>query len=131
MSLKMFIPVYGSYSNVRGILDDHESGEITFAQAASQAVIAGASTAAVTQMYTMAFGENVMTARAARTNVKVVTTVARATPGSFVILGPGALAFMNYQIIETQVPEEERQGYWRMFAQALTGGFGANLSGLV
>lgn len=131
MNYSMFVPIYGSYKNVSEILSKEQSGEISFAEAAAQAVLAGASTAAVTQMYTIAFGENLMTARAARTNVQVVTTVARATPAAVVLLGPGALAFMNYQIIETQVPEEERQGYWSMFAQALTGGFGANLTGLV
>jgi len=44
---------------------------------------------------------------------------------------PVALAAMNYAVVENDVPEEERQGFWRMFSQALTGGFGANLSGLV
>lgn len=131
MNYSMFVPVYGSYKNVSEILSKEQSGEISFAEAAAQAVLAGASTAAVTQMYTIAFGENLMTARAARTNVQVVTTVARATPAAVILLGPGALAFMNYQIIETQVPEEEKNNFWLAFASAVGGTFGGNYSGLV
>lgn len=59
-----------------------------------------------------------------------VVTSTIAVPSAYFI-GPLTLAAMNYAVIENDVPEEERQGYWRMFSQALTGGFGANLSGLV
>ena len=52
-------------------------------------------------------------------------------PAAVIAGPPVALAAMNYAVIENDVPEEERQGFWRMFSQALTGGFGANLTGLV
>lgn len=44
---------------------------------------------------------------------------------------PVALAAANYAIIEHDVPEEQRSGYWQMFSSALTGTFGGNFSGLV
>jgi hypothetical protein len=53
-----------------------------------------------------------------------------AVPTAFVA-APVALAAMNYAVIENDVPEEERSGYWQMFSSALTGTFGGNFSGLV
>lgn len=59
-----------------------------------------------------------------------VVTSTMAVPTAFVA-APVALAAMNYAVIETDVPEEERSGYWQMFSSALTGTFGGNFSGLV
>jgi hypothetical protein len=59
-----------------------------------------------------------------------VVTSTMAVPTAFVA-APVALAAMNYAVIENDVPEEERSGYWQMFSSALTGTFGGNFSGLV
>lgn len=58
----------------------------------------------------------------------IVSTVT--TPALF-IGPPIALAAANYAIIEKDVPEEERPGYWQMFSSALTGTWGGNFSGLI
>ena len=44
---------------------------------------------------------------------------------------PVALAAANYAIIENDVPEEQRSGYWQMYSSALTGTFGGGFSGIV
>ena len=44
---------------------------------------------------------------------------------------PVALAAANYAIIENDVSEEQRSGYWQMYSSALTGTFGGGLSGIV
>jgi len=59
-----------------------------------------------------------------------VVSSTMAVPTAFVA-APVALAAMNYAVIENDVPEEERSGYWQMFSSALTGTFGGNFSGLV
>ncbi len=59
-----------------------------------------------------------------------IVTSTFAAPVAF-IATPIALATMNYAIIEHDVPEEQRSGYWQMFSSALTGTFGGDYSGLI
>jgi hypothetical protein len=59
-----------------------------------------------------------------------VVTSTLAAPAAYVAT-PIALASMNYAVIEHDVPEEQRSGYWQMYSSALTGTFGGGFSGLV
>lgn len=59
-------------------------------------------------------------------------------PGVYVAAGtmayvgiPVGLAAANYAIIEQDVPEEERSGFWQMYSSALTGTFGGGFTGIV
>ena len=44
---------------------------------------------------------------------------------------PILLAGINYAVIETDVPSEQRPGYWQMYSSALTGTFGGGFTGIV
>jgi len=59
-----------------------------------------------------------------------VVTSTLAAPAAYVAT-PIALASMNYAVIEHDVPEEQKSGYWQMYSSALTGTFGGGFSGLV
>lgn len=59
-----------------------------------------------------------------------IVTSTLAAPAAFVAT-PIALATMNYAVIEQDVSEEQRSGYWQMYSSALTGTFGGGFSGIV
>ena len=127
MNWEMLVPIYGTYHTTDEILSDYDEGEISFVEAASAAIVAGATTAFVGAAYTQIIGYNVVTASAAYRNYQVTMAAGRVAPLAvpFVIL-----AAANQAVIES-APEEERPGLWRMFSSALTGTFGGNFSGIV
>ena len=59
-----------------------------------------------------------------------VVTSTLAAPAAYVAT-PIALASMNYAVIEKDVPQHQRSGYWQMYSSALTGTFGGGFTGLV
>jgi hypothetical protein len=59
-----------------------------------------------------------------------IMTTTFAAPAAYVA-APVTLAAINYAVIEQDVPEEQRSGYWQMYSSALTGTFGGGFSGIV
>lgn len=59
----------------------------------------------------------------------IISTVV--APAAAFVATPIALATMNYAVIEQDVPEEQRSGFWQMYSSALTGTFGGGFSGIV
>ncbi len=115
MNWEMFVPVYGTYHTISDIQEDVEQDEMSFIEACSAAVLAGATTAAIGAGYTQILGYNVLTASAAYRNYQVAVGGARLAPLAvpFVVL-----AAANQAVIRS-APEEQQQGLWKMFSSAL------------